>query len=65
MALTASGTMTITTARWWRWTGKADAYYTDYRGTAQEFVSALNTAIFTRGSGICGRKSAAARPRFK
>ncbi len=31
-------------------TGKADAYYTDYRGTAQEFVSAAKYGYLVPGA---------------
>jgi maltooligosyltrehalose trehalohydrolase len=41
-------------------TGRNEAYYTDYRGTPQEFVSAVKWGYLYQG--IAGRSSGAARP---
>ena len=42
-------------------TGRNEAYYSDYLGNPQEFVSAASTVIFIRASGTAGRSNAAAR----
>ena len=41
--------------------GRNEAYYTDYRGSAQEFVSVAKYGSSTRGSGTDGRNNHAAR----
>ena len=40
-------------------TGRAEAYYTDYRGSPQEFISAIKYGYLYQGSGIRGRASGA------
>ena len=59
----ACGTTTSTTARAWRSTGRREAYFTDYRGTPQEFVSrGAVTASSSRDSATPGRSSARGTP---
>ena len=48
-ASTRCGMTTITTRRWSRSPATRDAYYTDYRGSAQEFVSALKYGYLYQG----------------
>jgi maltooligosyltrehalose trehalohydrolase len=44
--------------------GRSEAYYTDYRGTAQELVSALNGATSIRASTIRWQKQRRGTPAF-
>ena len=46
-------------------TGKADAYYTDYRGTAQEFVSALKYGYLYQGQWYLWQKKRRGTPSFQ
>ncbi len=45
-------------------TAKADAYYTDYRGTAQEFVSALKYGYLYQGQWYRWQKKRRGTPPF-
>jgi maltooligosyltrehalose trehalohydrolase len=45
-------------------TGRADAYYTDYRGTAQEFVSAMKYGFLYQGQWYSWQKARRGTPAF-
>ncbi|MDI6851985.1 MAG: malto-oligosyltrehalose trehalohydrolase [Deltaproteobacteria bacterium] len=45
-------------------TGRADAYYTDYQGTAQEFVSALKYGFLYQGQWYSWQKARRGTPAF-
>ena len=64
---TRSGTTTSTTARVVALTGRSEAYYTDYRGTPQELVSAAKWGYLFQGQHYPWQKQrarhAGARPR--
>ena len=45
-------------------TGRNEAYYTDYHGAPQEFISAAKWGYLSRASATSGRRRAAARPRL-
>ncbi len=51
-ASTRCGTTTSTTARMVALTGRSEAYYTDYRGTPQEFVSAAKCGLSLSGAAL-------------
>ena len=62
-ASTRCGTTTSTTPRWSALTGRNEAYYTDYRGTPQEFVSAVEVRLPLPGPAVLVAEAARAARR--
>ena len=49
MASTGCGTTIFTIRRWWHYFGHNEAYYTDYLGKPQEFISAAKHGYLYQG----------------
>ena len=64
MISTGSGMTIFITARSWRLTGRHEAYYTDYKGSPQEFISAAKYGYLFQGQPYYWQEAPRGTPTF-